>query len=67
MYRGFRNVGDAPAVQLTVITGLGAGRDDVTMPDSVARRVEREHGPEVLATFRGLFRFDPPAAAATAA
>ena len=67
VYRGFRNVGGAPAVQLTVITGLGAGRDDVTMPDSVARSVEREHGPEVLAAFRGLFRFDPPAAAVTPA
>lgn len=63
MYRGFRNVGDEPAVQLTVITGLGAGRDDVSMPDSVARRVEQEHGPEVLKTFRKLFHFDPPASA----
>lgn len=63
MYRGFRNVGKGDAVQLTVITGLGAGRDDVSMPDSVARRVEREHGPEVLATFKGLFRFDPPTGA----
>ena len=31
VYRGFHNVGDTDAVQLTVITGTGEGRDDVSM------------------------------------
>ena len=37
VYRGFHNVGDVDAVQLTVITGLGEDRDDVSMPDSIAQ------------------------------
>ena len=41
-YRGFHNVGDTDAVQLTVITGTGEGRDDGTpMPDSIAKNVRR--------------------------
>ncbi len=62
VYRGFHNVGATDAVQLTVITGVSDGRDDVSMPDSVARQVRREHGEPVLEKFRKIFRFDPPAA-----
>ena len=61
VYRGFHNVGTTDAVQLTVITGIAEGRDDVSMPDSVARRVRAEHGEPVLEKFRKVFRFDPPA------
>ena len=61
VYRGFRNVGTTDAVQLTVITGLTDGRDDVSMPDSVAREVREAHGEAVLEAFRKVFRFDPPA------
>ena len=59
VYRGFRNVGEGEAVQLTVITGVDEGRDDVSSPESVARQVQREHGADVLASFRKVFRFDP--------
>ena len=59
VYRGFRNVGEGDAVQLTVITGVDEGRDDVSIPESVARQVQREHGADVLASFRKVFRFDP--------
>lgn len=63
VYRGFTNVGDTDAVQLTVITGLGENRDDVSMPDSIARQAQRDFGPEVLEAFRSVFNFDPPPAA----
>ena len=63
MYRGFRNVGTTDAVQLTVITGVTEGRDDVSMPDSIAQRVRREHGEPVLEAFKKVFTFDQPAAA----
>jgi mannose-6-phosphate isomerase-like protein (cupin superfamily) len=66
IYRGFRNVGEGDAVQLTVITGLGSGRDDVSMPHSIAERVRREHGDKVLDAFKGVFHFDPPRQAANA-
>lgn len=59
VYRGFRNVGDGDAVQLTVITGVEEGRDDVSIPDSVAKQVQTEHGADVLASFRRVFTFDP--------
>jgi hypothetical protein len=49
-------------VQLTVITGLAEGRDDVSIPHSIAERIEREHGAKVLAAFKKVFAFDPPAA-----
>ena len=62
VYRGFRNVGSTDAVQLTVITGLTANRDDVSMPDSIAQQVRREHGEPVLEKFKTVFRFDPPPA-----
>ena len=62
VYRGFRNVGATNAVQLTVITGISQGRDDVSMPDSVAREVRDGHGEAVLDAFRKVFRFDSPAA-----
>jgi quercetin dioxygenase-like cupin family protein len=62
VYRGFRNVGAGNAVQLTVITGVEEGRDDVSMPDSVAQQVRREHGGDVLAAFKRVFTFDPPPA-----
>ena len=61
VYRGFRNVGEGDAVQLTVITGVDEGRDDVSSPESVAQQVQREHGADVLASFRKVFRFDPAA------
>lgn len=61
VYRGFRNVGDTDATQLTVITGNEGSRDDVSMPDSVAQQVVREHGEEVLEAFKNVFHFDPPA------
>jgi quercetin dioxygenase-like cupin family protein len=66
VYRGFRNVGTTDAVQLTVITGLSEGRDDVSMPNSIAERVQREHGEKVLGAFKSLFHFDPPRAPASA-
>jgi quercetin dioxygenase-like cupin family protein len=60
VYRGFRNVGNGEAVLLTVITGVDEGRDDVSMPDTVAQQVRREHSDEVLDSFKRVFRFDPP-------
>jgi quercetin dioxygenase-like cupin family protein len=60
VYRGFRNVGESDAVQLTVLTGLGENRDDVSMPDSVAQEVVRDHGEKVVEAFRSVFSFDPP-------
>jgi quercetin dioxygenase-like cupin family protein len=63
IYRGFRNVGTTDAVQLTVITGLTQDRDDVSMPDSIAQQVRREHGEPVLDAFKTVFKFDPPRAA----
>lgn len=62
VYRGFRNVGTTDAVQLTVITGLTTNRDDVSMPDSIAQQVRREHGDDVLTAFKKVFHFDPPRA-----
>jgi quercetin dioxygenase-like cupin family protein len=62
VYRGFKNVGATDAVQLTVLTGLNDGRDDVSMPHSVAARVEREHGAKVREAFGRVFHFDPPRA-----
>jgi quercetin dioxygenase-like cupin family protein len=62
VYRGFRNVGTTDAVQLTVITGVTEGRDDVSMPDSIAQRVRREHGEPVLEAFKKVFKFDQPPA-----
>ncbi len=61
VYRGFRNVGTTDAVQLTVITGLSEGRDDVSIPDSIAQQVRGQYGAPVLDAFRKVFRFDPPA------
>jgi quercetin dioxygenase-like cupin family protein len=60
IYRGFQNVGEGDAVQLTIISGATEARDDVSMPASIDARVLREHGEKVQAAFRGLFRFDPP-------
>lgn len=64
VYRGFSNVGDADAVQLTVLTGQGENRDDVSIPHSIADRVERDHGAKVVEAFRSVFSFDPPRPAA---
>lgn len=61
VYRGFRNVGDTDAVQLTVITGNEGSRDDVSMPDSVAQQIVGEHGEKVLTAFKDVFHFEPPA------
>src|SRR5688572_2476707 len=63
IYRGFRNVGTTDAVLLTIITGAVEGRDDVSMPHSIAEQVKTEHGDKVLEAFKKLFQFDPPAAA----
>ena len=60
VYRGFKNIGDTDAVQLTVITGDGDNRDDVSMPDSIAQSVEKDFGPEIVEAFRSVFSFDPP-------
>lgn len=60
VYRGFKNVGETDAVQLTVITGVDEGRDDVSMPDSIAQRVGKDFGKEVVDAFRSIFSFDPP-------
>jgi quercetin dioxygenase-like cupin family protein len=62
VYRGFSNVGDTDAVQLTVLTGLGENRDDVSMPDSIAQQVGKEFGEKVVEGFRSVFSFDPPPA-----
>ena len=59
VYRGFHNAGDKDAVQLTVITGTGEGRDDVSMPDSIAQTVEKDFGKNVVDAFRSVFSFDP--------
>jgi len=60
VYRGFNNVGETDAVQLTVITGTGESRDDVSMPDSIAQQVEKDFGKKVVDAFRSVFSFDPP-------
>ena len=62
VYRGFKNIGDTDAVQLTVITGVEEGRDDVSMPDSIAQQAEKNFGAEIFAGFRSVFSFDPPRA-----
>ena len=64
VYRGFNNIGQSDAVQLTVITGTGEGRDDVSMPDSIAKQVEQDFGKKVVEAFRSVFSFDPPATGA---
>lgn len=63
VYRGFHNVGESDAVQLTVITGLGETGDDVSMPNSIAEEVGRDYGDKVVEAFRSVFSFDPPPAA----
>ena len=63
VYRGFKNTGDIDAVQLTVITGVEEGRDDVSAPDSVIREVEKEFGDKVANAFREIVTFDPPSTA----
>ena len=60
VYRGFHNAGATDAVQLTVITGLADGRDDASVPDSVAQQLRGEYGDGVVDAFRKLFSFDPP-------
>ena len=60
VYRGFRNVGASDAVLLTVITGVEEGRDDVSMPDSIAQKGRRDYGEKVVDAFRSVFSFDPP-------
>ena len=60
VYRGFKNVGETDAVQLTVITGVDEGRDDVSMPDSIAQQVGKDFGKKIVDAFRSVFSFDPP-------
>ncbi|MBI3516380.1 MAG: cupin domain-containing protein [Proteobacteria bacterium] len=60
IYRGFRNVGSADAVLLTVITGVVEARDDVSIPNSIGVQIQRAHGDKVLDAFKALLRFDPP-------
>ncbi len=64
VYRGFENVGDIDAVQLTVITGLGETGDDVSIANSVAVEVERDHGKKIVDAFAEVFSIDPPQASA---
>lgn len=59
VYRGFRNAGVGDAVQLTVISGLSAGKDAVSMPQSVDDRLRREYGEKVAEAFRKLVPIDP--------
>jgi quercetin dioxygenase-like cupin family protein len=63
IYRGFRNVGSADAVLLTLITGLVEARDDVSVPGSVGERLKREFGEAVFGAFNPILRFDPVRAA----
>jgi len=63
VYRGFRNIGEADAVLLTVITGVVDARDDVSIPQSIGDQIERQHGAKVLDAFKALLKFDPPQAA----
>ncbi len=60
VYRGFHNAGDTDAVMLTVITGVEEGRDDVSMPDSIAQEARQNFGAKVVDAFRAIFSFDPP-------
>ncbi len=60
VYRGFRNVGDIDAVQLTVITGQDENRNDVSIAGSIAQEVERDFGKKVVDAFAGVFAIDPP-------
>ena len=60
VYRGFHNIGESDAVQLTVITGVEEGRDDVSMPYSVEERTRSEYGDEIVEAFRSICNFDPP-------
>ncbi|MCH8183617.1 MAG: cupin domain-containing protein [Proteobacteria bacterium] len=60
VYRGFHNAGDTDAVMLTVITGVEEGRDDVSMPDSIAVEAGQNFGAKVVDAFRSIFSFDPP-------
>ena len=60
VYRGFHNAGDTDAVMLTVITGVEEGRDDVSMPDSIAVEAGQKFGAKVVDAFRSIFSFDPP-------
>jgi len=64
VYRSFTNVGDTDAVQLTVITGLEAGPDNVSVPDSVAQDVKKRFGDKVFQAFADFLPFDPPQKAA---
>ena len=59
VYREFRNVGETDAIQLTVITGQGEKRNDVSIAHSVEQQVGREYGEKVVDAFRGVFSFDP--------
>lgn len=60
VYRGFRNTGDVDAVLQTTVTGVEDGRDDVSVPQSVADQLERDHGEKVVNAFRDILTFDPP-------
>ena len=60
VYRGFKNVGETDAVQLTVITGVDEGRDDVSMPDTIAQQVGKDYGEEIVDAFRSVFSLDSP-------
>lgn len=64
VYRGFRNCGDVDAVLQTTVTGVEDGRDDVSVPQSVADQLERDHGEKVVNAFRDILTFDPPKPAA---
>ena len=63
-YRGFVNAGETDAVQLTVITGLEEGREDVSVPESVAQDVTERFGEKAADAFRNILTFDLPQQAA---
>ena len=60
VYRSFTNVGDTDAVQLTVITGLEAGPDNVSVANSVAEDVKNRFGNKIFNAFADFLPFDPP-------
>ncbi len=63
-YRGFVNAGETDAVQLTVITGLAEGRDDVSGPESIVQDVTERFGERAVDAFRDILTFDLPQQAA---
>ena len=51
-------------MQLTVITGLAEGRDDVSGPESIVQDVTERFGERAVDAFRDILTFDLPQQAA---